>query len=71
MTIRKFIEACLNDFNKIIIHEITATGTCGYDPEEDVELIGEYEKLNDIPANIQEKIIEYFYIGENEIVIDF
>ena len=71
MTIKKLIQACLNDFHKIIIHEITVTDTYGYDPEEDIELIGEYTKLTDIPADILEKEVEYFYIGNDEIIIDF
>ena len=71
MTIKKLIQACTNDFHKIIIHEITASGTCGYDPEEDIELIGEYTKLTEIPADILEKEVEYFYIGNDEIIIDF
>ena len=70
-TIGAFIRAMQNETQGYYIYKIDESVHTSYDPEEDTELIGKYEKIKDIPAEYLEAEIQDFYIESDLSSISF
>ena len=71
MTIREFLNACLNEWKLVNIMEYDGDiNTIGADLDEDYISSGEYDDMRKIPDNLKNRKVEYFSI-DNEIITIF
>ena len=69
MTIRMLLNAFLGDYKELIVMEYSGPVTIGADLEEDYTEIFRIDYRRLVPADIQDKNVEYFGTQDGNLII--